>query len=74
MAMMAVAVPQAFVPSVVYPFEGYWVLEIPCHDYDEYRTQPTALYYDGRTFGRTGWNSDRCVAYYNTRVAVAYAV
>ncbi len=71
---LAVAIPNAFTPISVYPLDGDWWLEIHCPDYDAFESQPKGLTYEGRTFGRTGWNSDRSVAYYTTRQKLAFAV
>ena len=32
----------------------------------ELRDMPPALEYEGKTYGRSGWNSDRNVAFYRT--------
>lgn len=54
-----------------YPLEGHMWLETPCRDYDHLATLPIAVEFNGRKYGRTGWNSDRNVAYYCTRQAFA---
>lgn len=74
MPALATAIPNTFAPITAYAFGGHYWLEIACHDYDEFRIQPSGLEYEGRVYGRTGWNSDRCVAYYSTRVKLAMGV
>jgi hypothetical protein len=57
--------------NAAYAFEGHHWLEVPVTDWDDVKTLPVGLRYEGRTYGRTGWNSDRGVAYYSTRSAYA---
>ena len=64
---VAHAVPNAIQIIVDYPFEGEHWIEVTCQDYEAYTLLPHALEFQGRRYGRTGWNSDRCVAYYTTR-------
>jgi len=45
----------------------------PCADYQELKRLPSAVIFEGRLYGRTGWNSDRHVAYYRTDAPVAMA-
>jgi hypothetical protein len=54
-----------------YAMDGARFVEVPCADYDALRALPTALMFDGLVYGRTGWNSDDCKAYYRTGVALA---
>jgi len=49
-----------------YSLGGCFFLETQCHDYDEYTRIPSAVSFDGRQYGKTGWNSDRGVAYLKT--------
>jgi len=46
--------------------EGVLWLEVPCAGYEELKALSAALEYEGRVCGRSGWNSDRGVAYYNS--------
>ena len=56
--------------------DGVCVLETSCHNYDEFVALPRVVYCTilGRSiFGKTGWNSDRNVAYYRDDAVVAHA-
>lgn len=53
---------------------GVKVAIIPCENYANLKSLPQAIDYDGLRYGRTGWNSDRCIAYYRTDCKVAYPV
>ena len=53
---------------------GVKVLVVPCENFDNLKRLPSALDYDGLRYGRTGWNSDKCVAYYRTDHKVAFPV
>jgi hypothetical protein len=46
--------------------DGVQVVTTQCDDFAHLRTLPPALSFRGAIYGRTGWNSDRCVAYYRT--------
>lgn len=72
--MLATTIPNTFKVLTLYPFEGYWRLELACEDYDALTRLPDAVECEGRRFGRTGWNSDRGVAYYSTRQAFATGI
>lgn len=51
---------------------GVKVVIIDCADWMAFVRTPNAIIYDGLTYGCSGWNSDRCVAYYRTDKKVAY--
>jgi hypothetical protein len=42
--------------------------------YNTYQKLPMALEYEGRTYGKTGWNSDRMVCYYRDDAHIARSV
>ncbi len=71
---IAHAIPNALQIIVDYPFEGDRWIEVHCRDYEHYTTLPHAIEFQGRRYGRTGWNSDRFVACYTTRQPFAVAV
>lgn len=50
------------------------VITVGCPDFDAYRALPCALSYNGSTYGRTGWNSDRGVAYFRIGAPLAHPV
>ena len=72
--MATAQVVQAVPLLTAYEFEGDFWIETECVGYGEFRKAPKALSFEGRTYGRTGWDSDKCRAYYSTRQQVAYAV
>jgi len=40
------------------------ILVVPCQDYSHRSMLPEVISYANITYVITGWNSDRCVAYY----------
>ena len=44
------------------------VVEVNCHDFDEYRALPDAIEVQGKVLGKTGWSSDRQYACYKSGV------
>jgi hypothetical protein len=50
------------------------IVAVPCRDYDDYCTLPSAVEYGDRLHTRTGWNSDRQEAYYKTGMEFAKIV
>ena len=61
---------RAIVDSVTvvqaYDYEGIGFLATYCGDYEHFAQLPAAVTFEGRAFGKAGWNSDRFVAYYRT--------
>ncbi len=43
--------------------EEFWLL-VPCADYEAYRALPAGILFEGRTYGKTGWNSDTGRGFY----------
>jgi hypothetical protein len=37
---------------------------VDCADYAAFKALPAGIEIDGQLFGQSGWNSDRCLAYY----------
>lgn len=72
--LVANAILEAVQVITCYPMDGHWWLETPCVDYDALTLLPVALEFEGRRYGRTGWNSDRGVAYFTTRQGFALTV
>lgn len=54
--------------------EGEFYLVTGCADYDNFRQLPGAVAFEGRRYGRTGWNSDSNQAYYKANAALAVAL
>ena len=54
--------------------DGVRVLLVPCNQVDDMRQLPKAVLFEGRRYGKTGWNSDSLVAYYrdDARFAVPH--
>ena len=51
--------------------DGVKVLLVPCSDYEEFKSLPHAVQRNGEYYGRTGWNSDRHVAYFRNDSEIA---
>lgn len=51
--------------------EGQHIAEVECSDFDFYMTLPAAIEFQGKLFGKTGWNSDTCKACYKTGTNLA---
>lgn len=49
-----------------YQLEGNYWLETDCADYDAWSKLPAIVGYEGRKYGKTGWNSDNGKACYST--------
>jgi len=69
--MMANKVKAVRVLSVEQLPDGVTVLLVPCADHSEFRRLPHVVSRDGTYYGRTGWNSDREVAYFRDDAEVA---
>ena len=63
----------------VVPVVGSWLLDgeygflTDCSDYDQFAALPHAAEFEGRTYVKTGWNSDLGRAYYKTGRSFAIA-
>ena len=53
--------------------DGVKIVELDVADYVDFIRKPQAIEYDGEIYGRSGWNSDRHVAYYRSNVKPALA-
>ncbi len=51
--------------------EGEYVAEVDCQDFADFKALPSAIVYDGKVLGKTGWNSDSCKACYKSGVPLA---
>jgi len=47
------------------------VAETLCVDYDHFRQLPDVIRLNGRVYGKSGWTSDRQVAFYRTDRLIA---
>jgi hypothetical protein len=56
------------------PIDSVLCLAVDCADFDAYKSLPAALSYNGIVCGLSGWNSDKCVAYFQSNKPVAYKV
>jgi hypothetical protein len=54
--------------------EGDKVITVNCRDYDHYSRLPECVSVEGELFGKTGWNSDKCNAYYKTNMRLARSI
>jgi len=46
--------------------DGQICITVPCPNYQALTELPPMLEFNDKRFGRTGWNSDRMIAYYKT--------
>lgn len=46
--------------------EGVHFAMVACADYEAYCALPQVISFEGRLLGRTGWNSDKGVAYFRS--------
>lgn len=51
--------------------EGDSIITVSCPDYEAYSKLPAVVEFEEKLHGRTGWNSDRGVAYYKTSAPIA---
>lgn len=52
---------------------GVKVVTTPCADYQALAALPQAIELEGARYGRTGWNSDRKIAYFRSDATFATA-
>jgi hypothetical protein len=71
--MKAIVVPNTFTLQSIATIEGVLCLVVDCKDFDAYVSLPAALSYSGRQCGKTGWCSDKGLAYYQSNAKVAHA-
>lgn len=53
--------------------DGVTALKVDCYDFDAYQALPSVVEFDGRLFGKTGWNSDTGLGCYRDDCRVARA-
>jgi hypothetical protein len=73
MIIHAIEVPRAIVIQIATWYKDEFILETTCRDYDHYVSLPNVVTCDGVECGKTGWNSDRCQAYYKSTAIVAHS-
>jgi hypothetical protein len=76
---MQYAIPAGAVGVDYYCFCGEQFLKVDLFGehwdmYQQYRKLPAVLKFNGETYKKTGWDSDRCKAYYKQSNNVAYKV
>lgn len=54
--------------------DGVRFIEVDVTDHVAFTALPKAVEFDGRLYARTGWDSDRCVAFFRTDAAMARVV
>ena len=65
--------PAPLVTTVVTKVSGQQrVVTIRCADYAARSLLPAAISVEGQVLGITGWDSDRCVAFYKSDITIAY--
>ena len=61
------------VVNLYYQLENHYWLETDCANYDVWVSLPACVEFEGRRYGKAGWNSDSCKACYSTgRLIAAY--
>lgn len=50
--------------------EGVTCVSVACTDYDHFRKLPAAISHNGILCGKTGWNSDKHQAYYQSNATL----
>jgi len=73
MSREAFSVPRAVIVRKHDEVEGDFILETDCADFEAFKRLPAAVTFDGRTYGKTGWNSDSGYACFKTGVNIAIA-
>lgn len=70
----ATAIPQTYkvLGSGTLP-DGEAYIHIDCRDYSAFTALPDGMEFDGKTYGKTGWNSDTGLAYYKAGAPLARA-
>lgn len=75
--MTATAIKNAINIMNIQQCDGNVFLEVNITGYDEYETLPRVVLFQNATYKRTGWNSDRLIAYYKSDVmglTIAYGM
>ena len=72
--MRAKTIPDSIVIISSDKIEGVVCLSTSCIDYENYRTLPQVVDFDGIICGLTGWNSDLQLAYYQSKTKIARAI
>ena len=59
----------------MHPYTGQlYCVNVPCENHAEFKRLPAAAEYDRLLLKKTGWNSDRNVAYYKPVVKIMKSV
>lgn len=56
-----------------YVIEGDHILHVRCEGYNDFARLPQAVEFQGKLFGKSGWNSDNNEAFYKDSLTVAVA-
>lgn len=77
--VMVAAVPNALVALAVAKVKSsdhgeVICIVVTCTDFDHYRNLPEAVSYNGIRCGKTGWNSDKNYACYQSNATIVDAV
>jgi hypothetical protein len=67
-------VKDALTAHIVGVQDGVHYAVVDCRNYIDYMRLPSVVSYNGRMMGKTGWNSDKNVAYYQSTANVLHAV
>ena len=68
MCMIATAIPNVFIPSAARIIDGvHWLMFHNEGTFDAFKAMPNGLLYEGREYGKTGWNSDTHSVHYKEK-------
>jgi hypothetical protein len=54
--------------------EGTLCLACNCADFDCFKALPEVVEFEGKLCGKTGWNSDKNLAYYQSNARIALTI
>lgn len=54
--------------------DGITVITVNCRDYDHYKILHDVMTYRDTLLGKTGWNSDKCYACYQSNASILHTV
>lgn len=63
---------EAIVVKRGYEIDGVSGVIVDCSDFDSFKILPAALSFQDKVLGKTGWNSDKCEAYYQSNALIAF--
>lgn len=63
--MGAFTIPNVYIPTVAHQIDGeYWLMFYNEGTFEAFKGMPNGLMYEGRNYGKRGWNSDTRTVHY----------